>query len=151
MALKLTREQRERMLAEPYVGVLSVAAEDGRAPLTVPIWYGYRPGGLVTVITSPASRKARLIAEAGRFALCAQETSAPYRYVTAEGPVVEVRAATEEERLAMAARYMSRELAAAYVEMTREVQSDNVVIAMRPARWHTADFSDLADRLPVGR
>jgi nitroimidazol reductase NimA-like FMN-containing flavoprotein (pyridoxamine 5'-phosphate oxidase superfamily) len=143
----LSSEQREARLAEPYVGVLSVAAEAGRAPLATPIWYDYRPGGLVTVLTSPRLRKARLIGEAGRFALCVQGTGVPYWYVTAEGPVVEVRPVTGEDRLAMASRYMPSEVAAAYLEATHEDQSGNVAIMMRPERWHTADYSDLADRL----
>ena len=142
MVLRLTSEQREALLAEPYVGVLSVAAEAGRAPLTTPIWYDYRPGGLVTILTSPGLRKARLIGEAGRFALCVQETGAPYRYVTAEGPVVGTRPVREEDRLAMASRYLSPEVAAAYVEATAEGQSGNVAITMRPERWNTADLAD---------
>ena len=149
MVLRMTPEQREDFLAEPRVGVLTVAAEAGRAPLATPIWYDYRPGGDVTVLTLPSLRKARLITEAGRFALCVQEVAAPYRYVTVEGPVVGVRPVIEQERLAMAARYMSPELAAAYVAVTDEVQSGNVVITMRPDRWNTADFADLGEKLPV--
>lgn len=61
----MTRGEREAFLAEPYVGVLSVTAEPDRAPLTTPIWYVYRPGGLVKVITAPLARKARLIEQAG--------------------------------------------------------------------------------------
>ena len=149
MVLKLTREQREGMLAQPYVGVLSVAGEDGRAPLTAPIWYDYRPGGLLTVLTARVARKARLIEAAGRFALCVQETSTPYRYVTVEGPVAEIRPVTEEDRLAMATRYVPDEFVAAYLESTREDQAGMVAISMRPDRWNTADFADLVEQLSV--
>lgn len=147
MVLRLSSEQREARLAEPRVGVLSVAAEAGRAPLTTPIWYDYRPGGLVMVLTSSRLRKARLISDAGRFALCVQDTGVPYWYVTAEGPVVEVRPVTAEDRRAIASRYMPPEIAAVYLETTHEDQSSNVAITMRPERWHTADYSDLAERL----
>jgi len=147
MARKMTAEQRTHFLAEPYVGVLTVAAEAGRAPLTTPIWYDYRPGGDITVLTAPGLRKARLIAEAGRFALCVQAKEGPYRYVTAEGPVVETRPATKEDRHRMASRYLPTDLAAAYVESTHATQSGNVAIVMRPDRWNTADYSDMADRL----
>lgn len=148
MVRKLTPEEREGFLAEVRVGVLSVAAESGRAPLTTPVWYDYRPGGEVTVQTAPDQRKARLIAEAGRFALCVQEATAPYRYVTVEGPVVEVRPTTEQERLEMAARYMPLEVATAYVGLAPEGY-EIVAISMRPERWNTADFADLAEHLPV--
>jgi hypothetical protein len=147
MVLRMTGDQREEFLARPWVGVLTVAAEPGRAPLATPIWYDYRPGGHVTILTSPRLRKARLMAEAGRFALCAQDTAVPYRYVTVEGPVVETRPATEDDRLAIARRYVPPELTATYVEATSEAQSDNVAISMRPERWHTADYSDLVEQL----
>lgn len=147
MVHKMTPEQREDFLAEVRVGVLTVAAEAGRAPLAAPIWYDYRPGGNVTVITSRDARKTRLITEAGRFALCVQETSVPYRYVTVEGPLVEVRPVAEQERLAMADRYVPPEFVAAYLESTREENARNVAIIMRPDRWNTADFADFVEEV----
>lgn len=59
MPLKL--EERQRLLAEPHVAALPVVAELDRAPLSVPIWYGYEPGGELWVQTPAASRKAELI------------------------------------------------------------------------------------------
>ncbi len=53
-----------------HVGVLAVAAGQGGGPLTTPVWYSYQPGGLVTV--TGGSSKARAIAAAGRFSLCAR-------------------------------------------------------------------------------
>jgi nitroimidazol reductase NimA-like FMN-containing flavoprotein (pyridoxamine 5'-phosphate oxidase superfamily) len=38
MALTMTRLEREAFLADVHVGMISIA-EEGRAPLTVPIWY----------------------------------------------------------------------------------------------------------------
>ncbi|WP_253772696.1 pyridoxamine 5'-phosphate oxidase family protein [Goodfellowiella coeruleoviolacea] len=143
----MTVAEREAFLAQPRVGVLSVQAEVGRAPLSVPIWYDYQPGGDLTVLTSPQLRKARLIAEAGRFSLCVQDEGAPYRYVTVEGPVVATRPVTEDQRRAFAERYLGPDLAAAYVAATHEGQAGNVAITLRPERWNTADFSDLAEQL----
>lgn len=54
---------------------------------------------------------------------------------------------TEHDRLAMARRYLSPEMAAAYVRATHDGQAGNVAISMRPDRWNTADFSDLGERL----
>src|SRR5690606_2314311 len=68
-AMALTREDREQFLAEPHIGAPSVTAEPGRAPLVVPIWYQYTPGGRLWVLTGGQSRKARLIEDAGRFSL----------------------------------------------------------------------------------
>lgn len=143
----MTKEEREAFLAEPYVGVLSVAAEPGRAPLTTPVWYDYQPGGQLMVITTPGLRKVRLIEAAGRFALCAQETTSGYKYATVEGPLVEIRPSTEQERHDLAARYLGPAAATAYIEANRAEQSNDVVILMQPERWHTADFSDMAEQL----
>jgi hypothetical protein len=67
----MTKQEREGFLADLHVGIISVA-EDGRGPLTVPIWYFYEPGGEVRVVTGGTSRKAQLLRTARRFSLCAQ-------------------------------------------------------------------------------
>lgn len=87
MSLTMTKEEREAFLADVHVGVISVA-EDGHGPLTVPVWYSYEPGGEVRIITARRSRKGRLLERAGRFSLCAQTETPPYKYVSVEGPIV---------------------------------------------------------------
>ncbi|GCD95897.1 pyridoxamine 5'-phosphate oxidase family protein [Embleya hyalina] len=137
----MTREERDAFLAEPHVAVLSVTAEAGRAPLAVPIWYEYRPGGLVTVITSPGLRKVRLIEEAGRFALCAQVARVDdYRYVSVEGPVTGIEPTPRRERFDLAARYMGPDRATDYIDATEDTPAGYITIRMRPAWWHTFDF-----------
>jgi Pyridoxamine 5'-phosphate oxidase len=147
MARKMTKDEREAFLAEPQVGVLSVAAEPGRAPLTTPIWYRYEPGGDVVVMTSPGLRKARLIEAAGRFALCVQQQDGVYKYVSVEGPVVESWPMTKAERHEIAARYLPPGVSEAYTDATDEAHGNNIAIAMRPERWNTSDFSDIAEQL----
>jgi hypothetical protein len=63
-------------------------------------------GGLLAVLTARRSRKAGAIRAVGRFGLCVQDDSPPYRYVSAEGPVVSEEEADVAERLAMARRYL---------------------------------------------
>ena len=58
MALTMTRLEREAFLAGVHVGIISIA-EEGRGPLTVPIWYAYTPGGELRLITGRHSRKGR--------------------------------------------------------------------------------------------
>jgi hypothetical protein len=41
--MALSPEEREKFLSEPRVAAFAVDAGDGRAPLTVPIWYQYAP------------------------------------------------------------------------------------------------------------
>jgi hypothetical protein len=51
MSLALSEHERQAFLAGVHVGVISMERADGPS-LTVPIWYGYEPGGLVWIITN---------------------------------------------------------------------------------------------------
>ena len=95
MSTAMTKQERESFLADLHVGIISVA-EDGRGPLTVPIWYSYEPGGEVRVVTGGTSRKAQLLRTARRFSLCAQTETSPYKYVSVEGPIVAIEPANLE-------------------------------------------------------
>ena len=105
MSLSMSPAEREEFLAGVHVGVLGVAQAGGAGPLTVPVWYTYRPGGTVNVSTGRGTRKAWAIEAAGRFSLCVQDERPPYRYVTVEGPLV-AEDATDAERLELARRYL---------------------------------------------
>jgi nitroimidazol reductase NimA-like FMN-containing flavoprotein (pyridoxamine 5'-phosphate oxidase superfamily) len=141
MALAMTKQEREEFLAEVHVGVLAVG-DPGGAPLAVPVWYSYAPGGAVTVITGRDSLKARLIRDAGRFALCAQTEVAPYKYVSVEGDVTEItEPVPAEERRAMAHRYLGAEFGDLYLAATEADAGENVAIRMFPDRWRTIDYA----------
>ncbi len=149
MSFSMTRAACERFLAGVHVGVLSVAgAEPGAAPLSVPIWYSYRPGGLVTVLTGRESAKARRIRAARRFTLCAQQEETPCRYVSVSGPVVAIEDGIDPaERAALAHRYLPPAGAEAYLVATAEQLTADVTVRMRPERWLSADFSAIAEQL----
>jgi nitroimidazol reductase NimA-like FMN-containing flavoprotein (pyridoxamine 5'-phosphate oxidase superfamily) len=137
----MTKAEREAFLAAVHVGVLGVAQE-GSSPLTVPIWYGYEPGGTVNVITGRSSLKAKAIQAAGGFSLCAQTETAPYQYVSVEGSVSVLEdPATEEERRAMAHRYLGPEVGDLYMTATEADAGESMVIRMTPERWRTVDYS----------
>ncbi len=144
---KLTKAEREAFLAGNHVGVLSVAREVGRAPLTVPVWYAYEPGGDLSFFTSTdghVSPKVELIRKAGMVSFCVQQEAQPYRYVTIEGSVVgDDQPPSETQMLAIAGRYLPEEVAAGFVaaELGR-ADSQVVVFTIRPDRWFTADFGD---------
>src|SRR6266545_2274434 len=121
MALTMTKEEREAFLADVHVAVISVA-EDGHGPLVVPIWYSYEPGGEVRIITGRTSRKGELLERAGRFSLCVQAETLPYKYVSVEGPIVAVEAVDlERDGRPLARRYLGTELGDRYIEDTRDV------------------------------
>ena len=136
----MTKQERESFLADLHVGIISVA-EDGRGPLTVPIWYSYEPGGEVRVVTGGTSRKAQLLRTARRFSLCAQTETPPYKYVSVEGPIVAIEQANlERDRRPLAHRYFGVRAGDQYIERTRAETVENVLVRMRPERWLTVDY-----------
>src|SRR5262245_40150951 len=119
MSLAMTRPEREAFLAALHVAVISIA-EEGKGPLTVPIWYAYEPGQEVRISTGRSSRKGQLLALAGRFSLCVQMEALPYKYVSVEGPIVSTQPADHERDLGpIARRYLGAEEGARYLERTR--------------------------------
>ncbi len=141
MTLTMTASEREEFLAGVHVGVLAVA-DAGERVLAVPVWYGYAPGGTVDVITGGESRKARCLRAAGRFSLCAQTETAPYRYVSVEGPIVaEDAPVTDAERRDMAYRFLGAEIGDLYLTATEADAAASVVFRMSPRRWFTSDFA----------
>ncbi|MFF7858684.1 pyridoxamine 5'-phosphate oxidase family protein [Streptomyces sp. NPDC007904] len=138
--MALTREEREQFLAEPHIAALAVDAGPGRAPLTVPIWYQYAPGGDVWIMTALDSRKNRLIGAAGRFSLMVERTEPTIRYVSVEGPVLETTPATIEQLREISARYLPADKVEGYVDYAWKDHGEQVVIRMRPERWVSSDL-----------
>jgi PPOX class probable F420-dependent enzyme len=132
--------KRQEFLAALHVGVLSVAATDGRPPASVPIWYDYTPGRNIRVNTGAGSRKAKLIERAGVVTLVVQREEPPYQYVVVEGTVVDTTTpAPLDVREAIAIRYLGEEGGRAFVSSIKD--QPGVLFTIRPDRWLTADFS----------
>ena len=136
----LSVRDRELFLAEPHVAALSVAAGPDRAPFTLPIWYQYTPGGEAWVLTEAKSKKARLIAAAGRFSLMVDRIMPTFRYVSVEGPVTRTVPETPELLLEMTQRYLPPDEVLDYLKLAATDFGEQVVIYMRPERWLTADL-----------
>ncbi|WP_329228699.1 pyridoxamine 5'-phosphate oxidase family protein [Streptomyces canus] len=138
--MALTREQREQFLDEPHIAALAVDAGEGRAPLVLPIWYQYTPGGDIWIMTGRDSRKHELIRAAGRFSLLVERIEPTIRYVSVEGPVVDTRPGTVEDLREMSARYLPAEKVDGYVEFASKNHGEQVIIRLRPERWVTSDL-----------
>ena len=139
--LTMTTKEREQFLSDPHVGLISIP-EDGRGPLTVPVWYAWDPQGELRVVTGRTSRKGRLLDRARRFSLCVHTSTPPYKYVSVEGPVIAIEASDVERDLRpLARRYLGTEGGDAYMTATRDEHRDNVLVRMRPERWLTADYA----------
>jgi hypothetical protein len=136
----LSVAEREQFLAEPHIGALSVVERTDRAPLTVPIWYQYSPGGELWVLTEPGSRKARAIVTVGRFSLMVQRTEPTVRYVSVDGPVTRTAGSSDERSREMATRYVPPDNLSAYLEYERTQIGELMAIYMRPEHWLSADL-----------
>jgi PPOX class probable F420-dependent enzyme len=141
VSLTMSPAEREAFLADVHVGVLTVMTSAGRGPLATPVWYSYTPGGVVSVTTGSASRKARAIIAAGRVSLCVQDEAPPFKYVTVEGPAV-IEPAGLAERAAIARRYLGADAGDAWIEANPDV--DDVMIRITPEHWYSADFGKAA-------
>jgi PPOX class probable F420-dependent enzyme len=131
----MSAAEREKFLASVHVGVLSAAVGTTGRTLAVPVWYSYPPGGLLTVLTGRRSRKSGAIRAAGRFGVCVQDDSPPYRYVSVEGPVVSEDEPDPAERLALARRYLGPAGGDRYVTDNPDPGHENVAFRMRPEHW----------------
>jgi nitroimidazol reductase NimA-like FMN-containing flavoprotein (pyridoxamine 5'-phosphate oxidase superfamily) len=143
MSRTMTHTEREQFLADVHVGIISVA-EEGRGPLTIPIWYGYTPGGELYVWMEKTSRKARLLQEASRFSLCVQTEQQPYQYVSVEGPISAIEPVDlERDARPLAHRYLGQEAGDAYIDGSAEsiASGKQIVVRMRPERWLTGNYS----------
>ena len=139
MWVAMSAAEREEFLADVHVGVLSAAIGTAGQTVAVPVWYSYQPGGLVTVLTGRRSRKAAAIRAAGRFGLCAQDASPPYRYVSVEGAVISEEEPGPGERLTMARRYLGTAGGDRYLADNPDPGRENVAFRMRPQHWLSQD------------
>ena len=141
MSLTMSSSERELFLSALHVGIISIPRAT-KGPLTVPIWYDYQPGGELWVITDADSIKGKLLTKASRISLCAQTETAPYQYVSVEGPFT-TRPSTQEELLAMAVRYLGEEQGKAYAENSAGGGEGSIVVAIAPETWFSVDYNKM--------
>lgn len=135
----MSSDERQAFLTQVHVGIIAIAVAD-RAPLAVPVWYAYEPGGDVQVLMQKDSRKMVAIDAAGRFSLCAQTETAPYQYVTAEGPVTSVRPYDiGTDLLEMATRYLGEQGGRDYIA-NAGTGGNGVMVSMTPEHWLSTDY-----------
>lgn len=138
MSLTMSRAEREGFLADLHVGIVSIPQEH-HGPLTVPIWYAYEPGGDVWMITGRNSVKGKLLSTARRISLCAQTETAPYRYVSVEGPFA-ISEVEQGQLESMAIRYLGDEAGRAYAANAGD-GADSMIVSLTPQRWYTVDYN----------
>ncbi len=146
MDTRMTVEERQVFLSETRVGVISIAQE-GRGPLTVPVWYTYTPGGDLCIWTGANTRKGRLLRRVNRISFCVQDPTPPnYKYVSIEGPFTIQPVDLEHDIHPMALRYygpVSGERFFADISQGESWKTD-ILICIHPERWLTVDYSKLS-------
>ncbi|MGQ0466910.1 MAG: pyridoxamine 5'-phosphate oxidase [Sporichthyaceae bacterium] len=144
MSLTMSATERQNFLAQPHVGVVAVD-RPGRAPLAVPVWFGYQPGGEV-LLWSYAGLKEQLIRAAGRFTLTVQSDAWPNRYVSVEGPVVACQTpAPLEVAVDICVRYLGETDGPEFAKACWA--PEGVLFRMRPEHWLSVDYSPVAETL----
>lgn len=138
--MALSQDEREQFLAEPHIAALSVYAGDTRGPLTVPIWYQYTPGGEPWILTSPSSRKARLIEATGFFSLMVERAEPTVRYVAVDGALSRIEPGTDALLEEITYRYLSGESAEKYLQFARTELGEHVAIYLQPQHWLSSDM-----------
>ena len=146
--LKLTEQEREEFLAGKHVGVLSVASDDERPPLSAPVWYAYQPGGNITFFTGTQGHRARkegLLKKAGVMTFVVQSEEWPYKYVSVEGTVIGAdHPPTAEQVLTIVRRYLPENQAQGFAKRELEhPDSKFVLFTIRPDRWSSIDYGKL--------
>jgi len=146
MDTRMSIEERQAFLAETRVGIISIPQE-GFGPLTVPVWYSYKPGGEVCIWTGIKTRKARLMQKAQRISFCVQDPTPPnYKYVSIEGPFTIQPVDLERDIHPMALRYYGTEHGEhlfANISQSDGWKND-ILVRITPERWLTVDYSKLA-------
>ena len=142
MPKPMSRAAREAFLREPRPAILSIPQE-GKGPLSSPVWFDFEPGGDFWIVMQKDSRKGRLMQVGTCVSLCVQLEARPYKYVTVEGPVTAVAPYDADTDLrAMAARYLGDDEAAGFVEGMRDTvaKGNGIKVSFKPARWLSADY-----------
>ncbi len=132
----MTKSEREAFLADVRVGVLAID-RPGRGPLAIPIWYQY-VDGVVEIGMGGDSLKATLLRAVTRATMTVQTETAPYKYVSVEGPVEVLN--EQRDDFEMASRYLGPELGRWYADNNPSTES-SVLVRLMPETWMTMDFT----------
>lgn len=141
--MALSIEEREAFLAEPHIGALAIEAGPDRAPLVVPIWYQYTPGGELWFLTGAESRKVALLSAAGRCSLMVERLSPSIRYVAVSGSVTEQRPGTHDDLVEMASRYLPAEKVDGYVAVASAEHGSQTRLTITPEQWISSDLGGI--------
>ena len=135
----MSTSERENFLSEVQVGIIGID-EKNRSPRIVPLWYSFDPNIGITIIVKETSKKLKLLKSAMQFSICVQKATPPYKHVSVQGPIVEVRPCDDLIDLPqMVYRYLGDIAGAEY--LSKRPAEKSVVLIMKPEKWITADYT----------
>jgi hypothetical protein len=135
----------DRFFRDRRIAILSIPRDEGRPPLTTPIWYDW-DGSAFYLQVEATSAKARRILKLGRapVSLAIQSEVPPYRYAVVYGTATLGLSSDPDLRVRVARRYFGRFAGDQYVQ--QEIAAGRGEAALRvitivPERVTSHDFA----------
>ena len=119
----------------PLVAVLATYRRDG-AVLLSPVWHEWREAGF-NVVTGSGGVKGQHLRRDPRASIVVHEDVPPYRGIEVRCRA-RLLAAGVEDMVRVAARYLGRDAAVAYVETVH----DDLLVRLEPGELRAWDFAD---------
>jgi hypothetical protein len=134
----------DRFFRDRRVAILAIPRDDGRPPLTTPVWYDW-DGTLFRLQVDDTSAKAKRIARLGHapVSLTIQSEVPPYRYAVVYGTAVLGPSGDPALRVRVARRYFGRYAGDQYVAQETSAGRGEAalrVITITPGRVVSHDF-----------
>ncbi len=126
----MTDDEREEFLRKAQVAVIGTVDKRGR-PHGAPVWYLY-DGGEFRISTGRGSRKHRNVEANPNVSLVIDTKQLPYLAVMVQGEAEIGGPMSEDDRLALATRYLGEDIGKRYTEMTAGDHGNTVTLRIRP-------------------
>ena len=134
----MSETEIDALLAQPEMGVLCTVDSDGR-PEGTPIWFDH-DAGRVRILVGGGSKKARNIRANANVSLTVDTRQAPYRGVVLRGTAA-LSGPDPELRRRLAVRYLGEEVGHRYLEGTRDLDEQDVLVTVTVSGRFSWDYS----------
>lgn len=105
------------------------------------LWYVAEEDGTVWLVTSPTTRKARLLPGSGAATLVVHTFSPRTRFVSVDLELTDRAPATAQESRAIASRYLSGDALEAYLQFAKNHLGEEERFTFTPTRYRFADLT----------
>ena len=134
----MTADEIRELLSGPQIGILATADASGR-PDATPVWFDW-DGTRVRILCHRTSRKARNVRANPQVALTVDTRQPPYRGVVLHGRAL-LSGPDPALRRVLAARYLGEETGRNYVESSRDLDEEDVLVTIEVTGRYSWDYS----------